>query len=136
MGFGSATKKISKVADMAEEVYRRLNELRAQVQAMQETVRDTHDRVERLEAKVDQQTAVIEALAEREGVDVERLRAEAAIEEAEEEAEGREGAEEEAEGREEDEPPVAAEETPGAADADGDADGDTGVESDPASKTD
>lgn len=136
MGFGSATKKISKVADMAEEVYRRLNELRAQVQAMQETVRDTHDRVERLEVKVDQQTAVIEALAEREGVDVERIRAEAAIEEAEEESEGREGAGQEPEGREEDDEPSGAEETPGTADADGDADGDAGVESDPASKTD
>ena len=84
MGFGSATKKISQVADMAEEVYRRLNELREQVQAMRETVQTTHDRVERLETKVEQQSAVIEALAEREGLDVDRIHAEAAIDEAEE----------------------------------------------------
>lgn len=68
---------------MAEEVYRRLNELREQVQELRETVDDTHDRVEQLETVVEQQTAVIEALAEREGIDVERVHAEAAIEEAE-----------------------------------------------------
>ncbi|MEF8841759.1 MAG: DUF5798 family protein [Haloarculaceae archaeon] len=83
MGFGSATKKISKVADMAEEVYKRLNELREQVQELRKTVQATHDRVERLETTVEQQTAVIEALAEQEGIDVERIHAEAAIEEAE-----------------------------------------------------
>ncbi len=83
MGFGSATKKISKVADMAEEVYKRLNELREQVQRMRETLQATHDRVERLERAVEAQTAVIEALAEEEGIDVDQVYADAAIDEAE-----------------------------------------------------
>jgi TolA-binding protein len=83
MGFGSATKKISKVADMAEEVYKRLNELREQVQEMRETVQSTSDRVERLERTVEGQTVVIEALAEQSGVDVDQVYAEAAIGEAE-----------------------------------------------------
>jgi len=83
MGFGSATKKISKVADMAEEVYKRLNELREQVQKLRKTVQATHDRVDGLETTVEQQTAVIEALAEEQGIDVDRVHAEAAIVEAE-----------------------------------------------------
>jgi len=87
MGFGSATKKISKVADMAEEVYKRLNELREQVQELRKTVRATHDRVDRLEATVERQTAVIEALAEEQGIDVDRVHAEAAIVEAEDTSE-------------------------------------------------
>ncbi|MFC6942366.1 DUF5798 family protein [Salinirubellus sp. GCM10025818] len=83
MGFGSATKKISMVADMADEVYKRLNDLREQVHEMRQTVQSTDQRVERLERTVEGQTAVIEALAEQQGIDVEQVYAEAAIREAE-----------------------------------------------------
>ena len=83
MGLGSATKKIQQVADTAEKLYEKLNELRAQVQAMREDVTETRQRVDAVEHQVDRQAVLLEALAEKEGIDVDRLYAEAAIEEAE-----------------------------------------------------
>jgi len=83
MPLGGATKKLQKVADMGEELYAKMNELREQVLTMRETVEDTHRRVERLENKLDQQGAILEALAEQEGVDVDELLTQVAIEEAE-----------------------------------------------------
>lgn len=83
MAFGGATKKLQKLADTAEQLYERINELREEIEGMRETLRDTHDRVSALEGEVSEQRALLEALAEREGVDVEAAYAEAAIGEAE-----------------------------------------------------
>jgi archaellum component FlaC len=83
MGLGSATKRIQQVADTAEKLYERLNELRAQVNAMREDIAETRNQVDAMEHEVDRQAVVLEALAEKEGIDVDRLHAEAAIEEAE-----------------------------------------------------
>lgn len=83
MGLGGATKKLQKVADMGDELYSRINELREQILEMRETVQDTNQRVNALENKLDQQGAILEALAEKEGVDVDELLTEVAIEEAE-----------------------------------------------------
>ncbi|MFQ3319590.1 MAG: putative coiled-coil protein SlyX [Natronomonas sp.] len=83
MGLGGATKKLQRVADMGEELYARMNELREQIVEMQETVQETNNRVAELENTVDQQTALLEALAEKEGIDVEGILTEVAIEEAE-----------------------------------------------------
>ncbi|WP_178916668.1 DUF5798 family protein [Natronomonas gomsonensis] len=83
MGLGGATKKLQKVADMGEELYARMNELREQIVEVRETVQDTHERVAALENKVDQQAALLEAIAESEGIDVDELLTEVAIEEAE-----------------------------------------------------
>ncbi|QLD88382.1 hypothetical protein HWV07_04780 [Natronomonas salina] len=97
MGLGGATKKLQKVADMGDELYSKINELRDQVLEMRATVQHTHERVQTLENKVDQQGAVIEALAEQEGIDVDTIHTQVAIEEAESavtEAEGDGGASE------------------------------------------
>jgi uncharacterized coiled-coil DUF342 family protein len=83
MGLGGATKKLQKVADMGDELYSRINELREQIIEMRETVQNTNERVSALENKLDQQGAILEALAEKEGVDVDELLTEVAIEEAE-----------------------------------------------------
>jgi uncharacterized coiled-coil DUF342 family protein len=83
MALGGATKKLQKVIDTAEETYKRLDELREQVHLMRETLTDTHRRVRGLERELEDQRAVIEALARQEGVDVDSVLAEAAIEEAE-----------------------------------------------------
>jgi TolA-binding protein len=83
MALGGATKKLQKVADMGEELYARLNELREQIVEMRVTVQDTNERVRALENKVDQQGAILEALAEDEGIDVDAILTEVAIEEAE-----------------------------------------------------
>ncbi|MES3518160.1 MAG: DUF5798 family protein [Natronomonas sp.] len=83
MGFGSATKKIQKVADMAEELYARMNELGEQILEMRETLQETHNRVAALENKIDQQQALLEALAAEQGIDVDRQLTRVAIDEAE-----------------------------------------------------
>jgi chromosome segregation ATPase len=83
MAFSGATKKLQQIVDMAEETYRRLNDLREQVATMQETVLDTNRRVRELERTVEDQRALVEALAHEADVDVDRVLAEAAIEEAE-----------------------------------------------------
>ncbi|CCQ37105.1 uncharacterized protein Nmlp_2960 [Natronomonas moolapensis 8.8.11] len=83
MGLGGATRKLQKVADMGEELYSRINELREQILEMRETVTQTNRRVTALENKLDGQAAILEALAEKEGIDVDELLTEVAIEEAE-----------------------------------------------------
>lgn len=83
MGLGGATRKLQKVADMGEELYSRINELREQILEMRETVSETNRRVTAIENKLDGQAAILEALAEKEGVDVDGLLTEVAIEEAE-----------------------------------------------------
>ncbi|WP_256029296.1 DUF5798 family protein [Natronomonas aquatica] len=83
MGLGGATKKLQKVADMGEELYSRISELRERMLEVRETVQETNERVAALENKLDGQAAILEALAEKEGIDVEELLTEVAIEEAE-----------------------------------------------------
>ena len=88
MGLGGATRKLQKVADMGEELYSRINELREQMLEVHETVKETNERVVALENKVDGQAAILEAIAEKEGLDVDELLTEVAIEEAEAPTEG------------------------------------------------
>ena len=85
MGLGGTAKKLQKVTDMAEDVYTRLNDLRDQIVGMRETTQETSDRVDRLERETAEVRALVEALAEQEGIDVERVTAEAHIAEAERE---------------------------------------------------
>ncbi|RNJ26666.1 DUF5798 family protein [Halosegnis longus] len=83
VGLGNAAKKIQQLSDLAEKLYVRMNEVREKVDATQEQVDDTHQRVVRLERKVDEQRALIEAVAAEHDIDVEQVAATAAIEEAE-----------------------------------------------------
>ena len=73
MGLGSTAKKVQQMVDMAEELYKKLNELREQIVALRETVENTSERVERLERENAKQEAVLAALAEKQGVDVESV---------------------------------------------------------------
>ncbi|MGM0590246.1 MAG: DUF5798 family protein [Halobacteriota archaeon] len=83
MGLGSTAKKLQKVADMAEDVYKRLNEVREQVHEMQQTVRETRERVDRLESENAEQRALLEAIAEEQGLDLDAVTAQVHIGEAE-----------------------------------------------------
>ncbi len=73
MGLGSTAKKIQKVADTAEKLYAKLNEMREQLLEMRETLETTNERVERLEAENAHQKALIEALAREEGIDIDEV---------------------------------------------------------------
>jgi MFS superfamily sulfate permease-like transporter len=68
---------------MAEDVYRKLNELREQVTETQQTVIETKERVDGLESEAAEQRALLEAIAEEQGVDLDAVSAEAHIAEAE-----------------------------------------------------
>jgi len=86
MGLGSTAKKLQQIADMAEDVYARLNQLREQVVETRETVDETKARVEKMDHELAEQRAVVEALAEREGIDVDAITAEVHVVDAESEA--------------------------------------------------
>jgi uncharacterized coiled-coil DUF342 family protein len=83
MGLGNTAKKIQRVADMAEKLYQKIDELREQVNEVRAHVETTSRKVERIERDMDQQRAVLDALAREQGIDVDSLLAETTIEEAE-----------------------------------------------------
>ena len=86
MGFGDTAKKIQTLADRAERTYKKIGELRDEVEETQETVDDTAERVKTLENEMAEQRAVLDAVAEEVGVDLERVSTEAHITDAEETA--------------------------------------------------
>ncbi len=73
MGFGSTAKKLQKVAEVADKLYERFERLREQVNDLADTVEETNERVADLEREVATQRAVLEALAEQDGVDVDAV---------------------------------------------------------------
>jgi len=83
MGLGSTAKKIQQIADMAEDVYARLNQLREQVNETRKTVDETKDRVDELDRELAEQRALIEALAEERGIDTDAIIAEVHVVDAE-----------------------------------------------------
>jgi len=83
MGLGSTAKKLQQIADMAEDVYARLNQLREQVNETRKTVDETKDRVDQLDRELAEQRALVEALAEKQGVDIEAITAEVHVVDAE-----------------------------------------------------
>lgn len=70
---GNAGKKLATVVDLAEELYDRMVELREEVGELRETTRETRDRVAAVEDELAGQRAVLEALAEAEGIDVDAI---------------------------------------------------------------
>lgn len=83
MGLGSTTKKIQMMADKAEQLYAQLNEVKKQLEDLRTKVDTTHDTISELEVRHQQNRAILEALAEEQGIDVEQVITEASIEDAE-----------------------------------------------------
>lgn len=83
MGLGSTAKKLQQIADMAEDVYARLNQLREQVNETRETVIETRERVDDVDRELAEQRALVEALAEEQGMDTEAIIAEVHVVDAE-----------------------------------------------------
>lgn len=86
MGLGSTAKKLQTVADIAEKLYAKVNEIRERVEAMQGAVQSTEERVATLERDLAEQRAIVEAIAETQDIDVDAVVAEVADEEDAEEA--------------------------------------------------
>lgn len=67
---GNAGKKLSRMVDLAEELYERVVELREQVRALRETTQETRDRVVAVEDELADQRALLEAIADAQGLAV------------------------------------------------------------------
>ena len=80
MGLGSTAKKVQIVAERAEQVYVQLNEVREQMNGLRETVEHTGERVEYLARENAAQRALLEAIAEEQGIDVDAVLAKATTE--------------------------------------------------------
>jgi len=79
MGLGGTAKKLQKVANAAEELYAKMNEVIGQLKDLQREVERTSSQVDDIEYEVAEQRAILEALAEKEGVDVEAVLADATL---------------------------------------------------------
>jgi predicted nuclease with TOPRIM domain len=77
MGLGGTAKKLQKVIDAAEQLYSKMNEVIDRLNGLEEEVEHTSSQVDQLEHDVAKQHALLEALAEQEGVDVESVLADA-----------------------------------------------------------
>lgn len=73
MALGGTAKKLQKVANAAEDLYGKMNEVIGQLKELREEVEHTSTQVDQLEHDVAKQGAILEALAEAEGMDVEQV---------------------------------------------------------------
>lgn len=69
MGLGSTAKKIQKVADVADDLYTKVNELKTQLQDLRQTVEETNERVDSVDRELAEQRVLIEAIAEQQGIE-------------------------------------------------------------------
>ncbi|MGB9987850.1 DUF5798 family protein [Salarchaeum japonicum] len=69
MGLGGTAKKVQKLADVADSLQARVKSIREDVEQTQETVIDTHERVEALEHEVARQGELLDAIATELDVD-------------------------------------------------------------------
>jgi DNA anti-recombination protein RmuC len=73
MGLGGTAKKLQKVTNAAEELYTKMNEVIGQLQELRQEVQQTSEQVDRMEYDIAEQRAVVNALAEAEGIDIEAV---------------------------------------------------------------
>jgi len=91
MGFGDTAKKLQKVTSAAEDLYEKMNQLRGQVQSLREEVETTSEQVDDIERDLAEQRALLEALADQQGLDVDAIVADANVETADAEGAGESG---------------------------------------------
>jgi predicted nucleic acid-binding Zn-ribbon protein len=87
MGLGSTAKKLQTVADRAEQLYVQVKEIQERLLGVEESTTETVERVRSLERELAEQRALIEAIAEEEGIDVGAVETDAVIEDVNPEVE-------------------------------------------------
>ncbi|QSW98205.1 DUF5798 family protein [Haloterrigena alkaliphila] len=87
MGLGSTAKKIQGLSDRAEAMYKQVQKLQQRIIGLEEEMDETNDTVNRLDHQLTEQRALLLAIAEEHDLDGEQILADAAIDEAELEAE-------------------------------------------------
>jgi len=83
MGLGSTAKKLQKVADIAEQLFKRIDEMRGEIQSLQRAVESTETDTAELRREVAETRALVEAVAEAEDVDTEAVLADVSYPETE-----------------------------------------------------
>jgi septal ring factor EnvC (AmiA/AmiB activator) len=73
MGLGSTAKKLQKVADIAEQLFKRINAMRSEIQDLQGAVEGAETDAAELRRELAETRALVEAIAEAEGVDTEAV---------------------------------------------------------------
>lgn len=91
MGLGNTAKRLQKVANAAEELYAKMNEVIGKLNDLRDEVERTSEQVDRLEHDVARQNALLDAIAEAEGIDVDAVLAEADLPPAPEQGEDADG---------------------------------------------
>ncbi|MFB6232920.1 MAG: DUF5798 family protein [Haloarculaceae archaeon] len=71
MGLGGTAKKLQKVMDAAEQLYSKMNEVITELKDVQSEVETTSEQVDRIERDLARQRALLEAMADQQGLDVE-----------------------------------------------------------------
>lgn len=82
MGLGSTAKKIQIVSERAEQVYKQIQELQQRIIHLEREVDDTHEAVTKMDHRTEENRALLVAIADQQGVDVDQVVAEAAIDDA------------------------------------------------------
>ena len=77
MGLGGTAKKLQKVMDAAEQLYSKMNEVVSELKEVQSDVEATSAQVDRIERDLAEQRALLEAMADQQGLDVDEIVAEA-----------------------------------------------------------
>jgi septal ring factor EnvC (AmiA/AmiB activator) len=77
MGLGGTAKKLQKVMDAAEQLYSKMNEVVTELKQVQSEVEHTSERVDQIERDLARQRALLDALADQQGLDVENVLSEA-----------------------------------------------------------
>lgn len=67
---GDVGKRVSTLVELAEELYEKVTELREQIKSLKGDVEATHNSVEAVERELADHRALLEALAEEQGIDV------------------------------------------------------------------
>jgi DNA anti-recombination protein RmuC len=95
MGLGGTAKKLQKVMDAAEQLYSKMNEIIGELRDLQSEVETTSEQVDRIEQDLARQEALLEAVAEGQGIDTEAVLAAADLPDgaAEEDGDASDGSE-------------------------------------------
>lgn len=80
MGFANTAKKVQQLGDLAEKLYRMVNEVLERTDDLQERVQQSTEDVKAVRREQRRQRAILEALAEQRDVDVEAVLAAADVE--------------------------------------------------------
>lgn len=87
MDIAGTKKKLQRMSKVAEESYKKMNQMMEKMQDLQEDMAQTSEQVDRVEYEVAVQGALLKELCEREGIDIEDVLEDVDLPEPEEEDE-------------------------------------------------